>query len=67
MTDITAPKFCTKGCGETLDAQLLTGEELETIRQMNPHFKNHWKIKCTKCGAENYLSEGMKTDEDLGL
>ena len=51
------PKFCPKGCGETLEATPLEGNEKEIISKMS-NFKNHWKIHCTICNYSSYLSEG---------
>ena len=60
MNEVAVPKFCQNGCGDTLHAEKLEGEELERISKLNSNFRNHWKTKCTVCGTEHYLSEGMR-------
>lgn len=54
------PRFCPDGCGETLESTPLTGKELELSKSCAPNYKNHWKIKCTKCGLESYIAEGAE-------
>ena len=57
------PKFCPNGCGETIEATPLTdGPVFELISNSNSIFKNHWKIKCTKCDHNSFLSEGIKEE-----
>jgi hypothetical protein len=29
-------------------------------RRNAPLFKNHWRVVCSQCGEEQYISEGMK-------
>jgi hypothetical protein len=60
MISPAVPKFCTNGCGKTLEAKLVTGKELEMCRRNAPLFKNHWRVVCSQCGEEQYISEGMK-------
>lgn len=64
MSDVAVPKFCSEGCGETLVAELLTGEYLKIIQKANPDFKNHWKYVCKNCGKGGVVSEG-KIDSNL--
>lgn len=59
MSEAPVPKFCTKGCGETLEAtRLIEGRIFDLISSGNPDFRHHWKVKCTKCGFDSFISEG---------
>ncbi len=60
MNTPAVPKFCPNGCGETIVAKILTGQELELLQHANPKYINHWHYKCVKCDVEGYISEGMK-------
>lgn len=55
--EFRVPRFCPKGCGETVIATQPTTEELKMLQKQNPAALRFWHIKCSKCGFQTFIGE----------
>ena len=55
--DTSVPRFCPKGCGETVIASKLTDVEWSALHSKHPNCirEKSWHIKCIKCGHQAYI------------